>query len=50
MLDDATYSVEDVYRTDEDETESESQLMNTGQERINGFVIREKLEAIGYEI
>ena len=24
--------------------------MNTGQERINGFVIREKLEAIGYEI
>lgn len=24
MLDDATYSVEDVYRTDEDETESES--------------------------
>ena len=24
MLDDATYSVEDAYRTDEDETESES--------------------------
>ena len=24
--------------------------MNTGQERINEFVIREKLEAIGYEI
>lgn len=50
MLDDATYSVEDAYRTDEDETESESQLMNTGQKRINEFVIRKKLEAIGYEI